>query len=113
MSDNFEKDLAIAFQKASHKKTRVPRSANTKAIHVDEELSFYKNKLGHALRQGKDLEAERYTKKLIQLRARQLTLTLKRHSVHGVIDEEIKNKALQRYYADCYRLIRSVNILSS
>lgn len=100
-----EESRAQEFAKNRHQQTR-GHDTDLRLKHIDEELSYWKQRVLSAPVENKNQIADR----LIKLRAEQTTIFLNALFTDPNDQEHDKAKKLiVRYYRDCARLLKAIN----
>jgi len=112
--DNFEEQWSIALKKGKQrtsKQTLVPLSIQKKQL--EEEMSYYKDKLKKVCHLKNPKLTEETVKTLIKLRARQVGIQTQEMQAVGTPLTKFHLKRLASAYADdCAKILKAVEILS-
>ena len=102
------KNLRIAKARIS-RKTNISTELEKKQ--TKEETQYYKKKLLQACHYNQIDDVEKYLRKLINLRARQMSVFLQEQNPEKKDTDTLLKNRITKYYEDCYKLIHSSEIL--
>jgi len=109
-----EWEAALAKSKQAVRPKNLP-SLDIQKKQIDEELTYFKTQLREAIKERDKNKANEHLTKLFDIRAKQTTMALNEMTENNyILDQEMVDKQVDKYYRDCYQLSVVVdNMLSS
>jgi len=110
MTQDFEKQMAVAIKKAKLKKANFGKSTPLKKEHNLEKIEYNKQKLLSAAEKKDQKETVKYFNKLVELRAEQvIILLLDSENSYVSFDEKNMKTEVKRFYKECLELAMAID----
>ena len=110
MTQDFEKQMAVAMKKAKLKKANFVKPISLQKEHNLEKIEYTKQKLLSAAERKDQKKAIEYFNKLVELRAEQVViLLLDSENTYVSFDEENIKQEIERFYKECLELAMAID----